>query len=339
MRRLTPLAALLLASTAAQAAAPGYTLSRTVALGAPDRWDYVSYDAKTNRVFVAHSDHTDVVDATSGTVQGKLAGLAGAHGQAVASDGTIWADSGKTGQLTPFNSKTFAAGTPLPAGAGADAVVGDPAGTIIATMDGDGKTATLVDAATRTVKSTVALGGEPEFAASDKAGHFYVNMASTKEIVVVDAALGRVTARYPVPDCESPHGLAMDAATRRLFTSCVNARLLVVDADNGHVLQTLPIGHGTDAAAFDPVRKRVFSSNGEGTLSVFQESDAGALAPIETVKTLPGARTMAVDPATGRVFLVTADVVGDKPVPGPHGARWAYKPGTTKLLFLDPTAR
>ena len=336
MRRFVSLATLLLAGTAAHAAPPVYTVTKTIALGSPDRWDYVTFDSRSKRVLIAHSDHIDVVDAQSGAVLGKLDGIKGAHGQAVAADGTIWADSGKSGQITPFDPKSLVAGTALQAGTDADAVLADTAGTMIATMDGDGKSVTLIDTATKTMKATIPLDGEPEFAASDKPGHFYINSASTKEILVVDGNAGRVTARYAVPDCDSPHGLTMDAQTRRLFASCVNAKLAVLDADNGHVLQTLPIGHGTDAAAFDPVHKLVFSSNGEGTLSVFQENAGGALTALGDVKTAPGARTMATDPATGRIFLVTADVSGDKPVQGPHGPRWAFKPGTVKLLFLDP---
>lgn len=339
MRQIAPLTVFLLAGTCAHAASPAYTLSKTIALGAPDHWDYVAYDARSNRVLVAHSDHTDVVDGGSGAIIGKLTGLNGAHGQAVAADGTIWADSGKSAHITPYDPKTFIAGNALPAGMGADAVVADPSGQTIAVMDGDAKTATLIDTASRRVKSIVPLDGEPEFASSDKPGRFYINLASTSEIVVLDAGLGRVTARYAVPDCESPHGSAIDPKTRRLFASCVNARLIVLDADNGHVLQTLPIGHGTDAAAFDPVHNLVFSSNGEGTLSVFHESADGALTALGDIKTAPGARTMAVDPQSGRVFLVTADLASDTPKQGPHGPRWSYKPGTVKLLFLDPAPK
>ncbi len=330
---------MLLANTSAFGAAPSYSLTKTIPLGAPDRWDYLTFDAASHRLFVSHLDHTDILDAKTGAQLGKLAGLNGAHGQAVAADGTIWADSGKTAQVTAFDAKSLAAVATLPAGTGADAVIADPAGKLVAVMNGDGKTVTLVDTATRKVRADVNLGGEPEFAAADAAGHIYINIASTKEIVALDTKQARVTARYAVPGCSSPHGLAMDAQTRRLFVSCVNAVLQVVDADKGSVLQTLPIGRGTDAAAFDPARHLVFSSNGEGSLSVFHEDAKGVLTALGDVPTLPGARTMAVDPESGRIFLVTADLDGTQPPPGGGRVHYRFAPGSLKLLFLDPAVR
>ena len=334
----TALLLTMLASTTALAATPSYTTTKIAPLGAPDRWDYVSYDAPSHRVFVAHMDHIDVVDAASGVVLGRLEGVHGAHGQAVAADGAIWADSGKTAQVTQYDPKDFRAKATLPAGVDADAVVAAPGGKIVAVMNGDGESVTIVDTTQAAVRFNVKLGGSPEFAAADGAGHLYINIASTKEIVAVDTKAGQVTARYAVPGCTSPHGLAMDTGTRRLFVSCVNAVLQVLDADNGQVLQSLPIGQGTDAAAFDPGRRLVFSSNGDGTLSVFHEDAAGKLAPLGAVKTLPGARTMAVDPVSGRVFLVTAELAGTQPAAEGGRVHYQFKPGSVKLLFLDPAA-
>ena len=337
MFRLTLLATLL-ASGASQAA-PAYAVTKSILLGAPDRWDYVSFDAASHRVLVAHSDHTDVIDAGTGAILGKLAGLAGAHGQVSSADGTIWADSGKTAQVTAFDPKSFGAEKSLPAGEDADGVVADPSGKLVIVLDGDAQKATVIDAASRSVRSTIPLGGSPEFAAADNAGHLYVNIASTREVASVDLAAGRVAARYSVPDCLSPHGLAIDGAIRRLFVSCANARLQVLDADSGHVLQGFPIGHGTDAAAFDPVRRIVFSSNGDGTLSMFHEDTSGRLTSLGDVKTQEGARTMAVDPASGRVFLVTAELDGAQPPPEGGRVHYKFKPGSVKLMFLDPAAK
>ncbi len=327
---------LLTAALLGGAAAPAYTVTKTVPLGAPDRWDYVSFDAKSHRVFVAHADHTDVVDATTGQVVGKLAGLDGAHGQAVDAQGRIWADSGQTKRVTAYDPATFKALKTLPAQTDADAVVADPSGSMVVVLNGDGESATLVDTAAQTVKANVKLGGAPEFAAVDKAGHLYVNLASTKEIAVVDTGAARVTARYAVPDCLSPHGLAMDSETHRLFTTCENLKMLVVDAGNGHMLQSLPIGSGTDAAAFDPVRHLVYSSNNDGTLTVFHEDAAGTLTALGAVKTAEGARTLAVDPSNGRVFLVTGELDGQQPAPVEGRVRYRYKPGSVHLIFLDP---
>ena len=321
------------------AAAPSYTITKTVPLGTPDKWDYISFDAASHRVFVAHADHTDVVDASTGQVLGKLAGLHGAHGQAVAADGTIWADSGLTKTVTAYDPKTFAAGKALPAQTDADGLIADPSGRTVVVLNGDGESATLVDTATQTVKANVKLGGGPEFAAMDDRGHLYVNIASTNEIAVVDVSAAKVTARYPIPTCTSPHGLALDAKTSRLFTTCENEKMLVVDAKNGHILQTLPIGHGTDAAAFDPVRHLVYSSNSDKTLSTFHEDDAGVLTKLGDVATPAGARTLAVDPQNGRVFLVTGKLAATQPAPEGGRVHWDYKPGSISLMFLDPAQK
>jgi DNA-binding beta-propeller fold protein YncE len=141
-----------------------------------------------------------------------------------------------------------------------------------------------------------------------------------------------------MPDCLKPHGLTIDPETRRLFATCANKVLVVVDADTGANLASLPIGGSSDGAAFDPARKLIFSSNGEGTLSVVQEKDARTFVPADTIKTMPGARTMAIDPGTGRLFLVAADIQKVDP-PATPGARphVTYVPGSVKLLYLDPT--
>jgi YVTN family beta-propeller protein len=335
MLRITIVSAALLTTFAAHAA-PTYTVTKTIPLGAPDKWDYLSFDAASHRVFVAHADHTDVIDAATGAILGKLAGLSGAHGQTVTADGTIWADSGKTGTVTAYDPKTFAAIKTLPVAPDADGVVTGPHRQRVVVVAGDSESATLIDATTKTVQATVKLGGAPESAAIDEAGHIYIDLASTKEIAVVDIATAKVTARYPIPDCTSSHGLAIDSKTRRLFPTCVNTKMLVLDADTGHVLQTLPIGHGTDAAAFDPVRHLVYSSNSDGTLSTFSEDSKGTLTALGDVPTAPGSRTLAVDPSNGRVFLVTADLEGTQPAPVNGRVHYNYKPGSVHLLFLDP---
>jgi DNA-binding beta-propeller fold protein YncE len=338
MSRALCLATLLAISAgAAWAAPPSYRVTRRVALGAPQGWDYLTFDPATGHVLVAHATQTDIVDQRSGRIVGRLAGLRGAHGQVVyPATGEIFADSGQTGTVTVFDPRTLAAVKTLPAGKDADGVVYEPAHHLVVVLDGDGDSATLIDAASKRVTATVKLGGDPEFGAVDGRGGLYVNITSTGEIVRIDTATASVTARFAIPGCDSPHGLAIDPITDRLFTTCLNAKLMVVDAASGKVLQTLAIGHGSDAAAFDPVRRRIFSSNGDGTLSVLQEAADGTVTALGEVKTARGARTMAIDPGTGRIFLVTADVQGETPPSRPGGRpHLIFTPGTVTLLFLD----
>jgi DNA-binding beta-propeller fold protein YncE len=171
----------------------------------------------------------------------------------------------------------------------------------------------------------------------------YVNGVEKREIFRIDTATNQVDSTWPIPQCESPHGLAIDTSTHRLFSSCENQRLVVVDADTGATVASLPIGRGTDGAAFDPTRKLIFSSNGmDGTVSVIREIDARTFVPAGTLRTELSARTISVDPATGRLFLVAAKTSATA-LAAFQAARKAgrrgpspFAPGSVKLLFFDP---
>lgn len=328
-----PLAACLLAPQVA-AAEPSYKIVKEVPLGAPDRWDFLTFDAATNRVYIAHATEITVVDATSGDVVGRIPGFDTSHGLAIVpSLGRGYADSGNTKSVIVFDLKTLKPITTLTAGEDADAMTYDAATGRIFVMDADGAEFTAIDAAENKTLATLPLGGKPESAVADGAGTVYANIASTQELVKIDAKTLQVGARWKLAQCESPHGLSMDTQTRRLFVSCKNDTMQVVSADDGHVVASFPIGHGTDADAFDPVHKLAFSSNGDGTLSVVQEDGADKFTALGNVATRKSGRTMTLDPASGRVFIVAADI--DPKTTNPNG-RPALVPGSAKLLFLDP---
>ena len=324
-------------ASGAQAAAP-YHVARTVALGAPDRWDYVQFDAASRRVFVAHADHTDVIDADRGTIVGRVGPLDGAHGQAVAPElGHGFADSGEAGTVTMFDLRSLRTLATIRAAPDADALVYDAASRRAFVMDGDSGTITVIDAATGAAAAPIALGTGLEFAAVDGRGALFVNLADARAVARIDTRTGRVTARWPIPDCVSPHGMAFDAATRRIFTSCVDGWLDVLDDADGHVVARLPIGKRSDSVAIDPVRRRVFSANGEGSISVFRIADASHFVSLGALATPVGARTMAVDPQSGRLFLAAAVLQGMGPPRrsgGPPSAR--FVPGSLALMMFDP---
>jgi DNA-binding beta-propeller fold protein YncE len=307
-------------------AVPPYRLEATVPLGAPDRWDYLSFDPSTHRILIAHAAETTIVDAISQKIVGNLAPLDGAHGQAVVPDGRIFADSGKTGTVSIFDGQSFKKLKTVLAGQDADAMLYDPASRRVVVMNGDPATATLLDPAGAAPAQTVSLGGSPESAVTDGHGAIFINLADKGELARLGA--GRVTARWKLPGCVSPHGLAIDARSETLFSTCRNAVLLAVDGKTGTIRQRFDIGHGTDAATFDPGTNRAFSANGDGTLTVIEEQ-GGTLTKLDDVPTAPGARTIAADQATGRIYLVTADVQATSP-------RLAFKPGTAKLLIYAP---
>jgi YVTN family beta-propeller protein len=310
---------------------PDFHLVKTVPLDGPDRWDYLTVDPESHRVYVAHGTEVTVIDGQAGEVAGRIAGLGGTHGIALVPH-LARGDVANDARATAFDLTTLTRVADIPTAAGADAALYDLASGRVFVANGKAGTLTAIDPAGNAVVGTIALDGKPEFAAVDGAGKLFVNIEDTSEIVRVDTARLTIDARWPIKDCEEPHGLSIDAANRRLFASCVNALLMVVDADSGQIVARLPIGKGSDATAFDPRRKLIFSSNGDGTLSIYGEAGADYYVDQGTVTTLPGARTMAVDAATGRVFLVTADI---DPA-APSTPRPKFVPGTVKLLMMDP---
>ena len=199
-------------------------------------------------------------------------------------------------------------------GANPDAIVYDPFTRAVFTFNGRGNNATVIDAATLKIVATLPLGGTPEFAASDGGGKIFVDIEDTGEIVTIDAKALKVLTRWSLAPCAEPSGLAMDVAHARLFSVCNNKKLMVTDAHSGRRVAELPIGEGPDAAAFDPARGLVFSSNREGSLTVIHEDDPDHYRVIATVPTRKSARTMALDPATHRIYLAAAEF-GPAPAP------------------------
>jgi YVTN family beta-propeller protein len=322
-------------SRAADVPSP-YRISKSISLGAPERWDYLTFEPVSNRVFVAHGDRIDVIDVSSEKVVGQVA-VDGANGAAIVpAIGKGYAGSRAAKSVLVFDLNTFKVIKTLPAAEDTDAIVYDPASKRVFLMQGDPHSMTVIDTTTDSVVATIHLSGQPEFAAVDGAGKLYVNIEDKSEIQRVDTKTGKVDATWPIPACDSPHGLAIDAKSHRLFSSCVNSKLLVVNATNGAVVSTLPIGKRTDAAAYDSRSKRVFSSNGDGTLSVIQQQGADQYQSLAEVPTQLGARTMTLDVKTGRIFLVTGDYAEVDPNAKDPRKRYAVKPGSTRMLLLDP---
>ena len=324
----------LVAAAPSLAEAP-YMLAKTVPLGAPDRWDYVVFDPGSGRVYVAHGDQVAVVDGRSGAIIGTVKGVAGgAHGTAIsAATGQGFTADGQSGLALAFDLLTLDVIKRIPADKDADAAVLDKATGHVFVIEGDPGAITVIDTKTDAAIATIKVGEKMEYAAADDAGSVYVAGEENSDLIKIDARTNAVVARWPAPDCKNPHGLALDRVERRLFMSCVNSTMMVVDAGTGRIVAKLPIGRGSDAVAWDPTRKRVFSSNGaDGTITAYQQTSADTYRPLEPIATAVSGRTMAVDPVSGRLFVAAADT---DPSPQP-GGRPRPRPGTLKLMFLDP---
>jgi len=319
--------------------AQAYKMVKTIALGPGERWDYATFDPSSGRVYVAHGDHVTVVDAGTGTALGEIGPLAGGtHGIATAPEaGLGYTDDGKAGIAAAFDLKTLKIVKQIPAAADADGIVRDSVTGHIFVINGDSGSITVIDPKANAAVTTIDVGAPLEAAVPDGKGKLFVLEVDAHMVAAIDTKTNAVIARYPMPGCERPHGIAVDAETRRVFATCVNKVMTVVDADKGTIVATLPIGIGSDGAAFDPRRKLAISSNGEGTLSVIQEKDADHFVALPDVPTQRGARTIAIDPATGRLFLPTADVAKiDPPTEAGGRPHVTYVPGSMKLLVFQP---
>ncbi len=317
-------------------AAPGYHLLKKLPIGGEGGWDYLTVDAAAHRLYLSRSTHVMVVDTGNGAPAGEIADTPGVHGVALVPGTEIgYTSDGRAGTATMFDVRTLKATKQVPVGKGPDAIVYDPASKRVFTMNGGSHDTTAIDAATGTVAGTVALGGKPEFAAADGRGRLYINIENTSEVVELDSRKLAVLARWPLAPGEEPTGMAIDTAHRRLFIGCHNKLMVVMNADTGRVVTTLPIGAGVDATAFDPGTGLAFASCGDGTLTVVREASPDAFTVAETVATQRGARTMALDPATHAIFLATAEF-GPPPSPTPERPHpWpSIVPGSFVVLVV-----
>ncbi|MBZ5527281.1 MAG: YncE family protein [Acidobacteriia bacterium] len=308
MKHRIALAGILLGLFAAGAAAAGYHVVKKVAIGGPDKWDYVLVDETARRVYVTHLDQVNVLDADTGAEVGKIADLHGAHGVALAPKaGRGFITNGLANAVTMFDLKTLAKLGEIPVGDKPDAIVYDPASDRVFAINGEANSATAIDPATGKAVGAFPLGEGPEFAVSDGAGHLFVNLEDESKTLRVDSKAMKVTDRWPLAPCAKPTSIAMDAAHARVFVGCRSKAMAVVNAETGKVVTTLPIGERVDATFFDAATSLVYFSTGDGAVSIFHEDTPDKYTLAETVKTLPGGRTMALDTKTRRIYVPAMD--------------------------------
>ena len=295
------------ATPPASSSASGYHLLKKIPLGGEGGWDYLTFDSDAHRLYISRATRVMVLDVDSGKVVGEIPGTNGVHGIALAPEfNRGYTSNGRDSTSTIFDLKTLQVLGTVKTGNKPDAIIYDPASKRVFTFNGESNDATAIDAASGKVVGTIALGGGPEFAVADDRGHVYVNLEDKSMVVAIDSQALTVKDRWSLAPGEGPSGIAMDRQNRRLFSGCHNQMMVVMDADTGHVVTTVPIGRGVDANAFDPDAKLAFSSNGDGTLTVVHEDTPDKFSVVENARTQAGARTMAVDPKTHNVYLATA---------------------------------
>ncbi len=310
------------------AAGADYKVVTTWKLGGDGGWDYLTADSDGHRLFIARATRVMVLDTESGKQIGEIADTPGVHGVAlVPALGRGFTSNGREDMVSVFDLKSLNVEKKIKVGSGPDAILYDPFSKRVFTFNAKSHDTTAIDASKGEVAGKIELGGKPEFAASDEKGTMWVNIEDTSELVAFDPVRLAVKSKWKLADCEEPTGMAIDRKTRRLFIGCGNKKMAVVDADSGKIVASPVIGDGCDATAFDADLGLAFASAGDGTLTVIHEDSADKFTVAQTVVTQKGARTMALDSKTHRIYTVTANV-------GPRPER-KVEPGSFVVLVVE----
>jgi YVTN family beta-propeller protein len=293
-------------SCLAASAMDGYQITKKIPVPGQGGWDYLAVDEGARRLYVSHGTQVEVLDVDSGTLVGKIENTPGVHGVAIAPElGRGFVSNGQAATVTIFDLKTLKKIGDVPTGKKPDAILYDLATARVFAFNGGSNNVTVIDAKEAKVIATLDLGGGPEFAAADGTGFVFDNLEDEGMVVKIDARKMTVDQRWKA--CDAPSSMAMDRENRRLFIGCRSKVMAVMNADTGQVIMTVPIGDHVDATAYDAATKLIFNSNGEGTVTVIRQESPNKYSVVETVKTLPRAKTMALDPKTHQLFLSTAE--------------------------------
>ena len=339
MKKFLLLCAISCANIASAFAAEPYQFQTEIQIGGEGGWDILTIDSPANRLYLSHATKVVVVDLETNKIAGEITDTPGVHGFVpVPEFQRGFSSNGKENKSSVVDLSTLKTISKIDTGEGPDAIVYEPQHHEVYIFNHKGNSVTVVDAKEAKVVATVPLGGSPEFAIVDQtAGRVYCNLEDKSEVAVIDSTKHEVVAHWPLAPGEEPTGIALDAAHHRLFSTCHNKMMVMLDTETGKVVATVPIGAGTDGCAFDDATRLAFASCGEGVTTIAKEESPDKLTVVQTLKTERGARTMALDPKTHRIYLPTAQFQPPpSPAPGASPARPTIVPNTLKLLVYGP---
>ena len=315
--------------------AGSYKLLKEIPVGGEGGWDYLTVDESARRLYVSHATKVEVIDIDKEAVVGQIADTAGVHGIAVAPRlGLGFTSNGRENKASIFDLSTLKTTSKVDTGENPDAILYEEGQEEVYTFNGRGRSATVFKAKTGKVMATIPLSSKPEFSVADtQAGRIYCNLEDKSAVAVIDAKAHKVLSTWPIAPGEEPSGMAYDAQNKRLFLGCGNKLMVMMDSETGKVLSSVPIGQGVDATKFDSGTMLAFCSCGDGTVTIAHEDSPDKLTVVQTIKTEPRARTMALDTKTHKIYLASArfGAATDQPSGGKKG-RPSAVPGTYKVL-------
>ena len=319
-----------------------YYVSKKINIPGDEGWDYLAVDDENQHLFVSHGSVVNVIDLKSDKAIATIPDTKGVHGIAVANDlNKAFISNGKDNSISIVNLKTFELIEKVKIdGIKPDAILYDEFSRKVFVYNAKSNDATVLDATTNKVIKTIPLGGKPEFSVTNEKGLIYVNIEDKNEIKTINATTLEVVNTWSIAPGDEPSGLAIDLKTNRLFSVCGNKLIIILNALNGKIVTTLPIGDGCDGVTFDAKMNLVFSSNGEGTITVVKEDNASTFTVLKTIKTQKGARTIALNPTTSQLYLPTPEF-GIKPEPTAENSkpRVSIIPNSFAVLVVENTIK
>jgi DNA-binding beta-propeller fold protein YncE len=332
-------AAILFGTASSACVAGNYKFLKSVSIGGEGGWDCLTVDPDGRRLYVTHASKIIVLDTEQDKVVGEITDTTGVHAIAIASDlGRGYSSNGAESSIGVIDLKSLNTITKLKSGENPDAILYEPSAKEVFAFNGRSRSVTIINASSQTVAGEIALPGKPEFAAADSEhGVIFCNIEDKSQVVVIDTRKRAVRQTWPLAPGEEPTGIAFDSKHRRLFVTCHNKLMEMLDSETGKILASVPIGSGVDGCAFDPTTGLVFASCGDGTMTIAKEEPPGQLKVIQTLTTERGARTLALDSRTHRIYSVTAQFAPETSTPTPgQRSRPNFVPGTFHLLVFGP---
>ncbi len=324
------------------AASPNYTKAGEIPVGGGTSWDYLAVDSGSKRLYVSHGTEVVVIDTATNSVVGRIADTPGVHGILILPElGRAFTTNGRENKVSVVDLKTLQTLSKVDAGVNPDAIVYDPKQKEIYALNHTGHSATVFDPASGKVAATIPLAGDAESGAADPGlGRVFVNIEDKDSVDVIDVATHAVSAHWPVAPAQEPTGMAIAAESHRLFVGGGKA-LVMIDSNSGKVVTSVPICSGTDATVFEPETRLVFASCGDGHVTIAHMDSPSSLSVVQTLETAPRSRTMALDPATHKIYLsavklAAADAGAPPAAAGQRGRGPAALPDSFHVLVFAP---